>query len=130
MQAFDRIRQKCNQIVMKPHSHVPNMTQNRLPTSSIAVVANTSFHFHAADWYTRRRRSDEYDSGAAPGRSTISQGEVIHMADKTQVQVREVKQLLRELLKISGMSETSIKLGITYIQGLSDGEATQTSTKA
>lgn len=48
------------------------------------------------------------------------------MADKTQVQVREVKQLL----KISGMSETSIKLGITYIQGLSDGEATQTSTKA
>ena len=106
------------------------MTQNRLPTSSIAIAANTSFHFHAADWYTRRRRSDEYDSGATPGRSTISQGEVIHMADKTQVQVREVKQLLRELLKISGMSETSIKLGITYIQGLSDGEATQTSTKA
>lgn len=129
MQAFDRIRRKCNQIVMKPRFHVPSMTQNRLPTSSIAIVANTSFHFHAADWYTRRRRSDEYDSGATPGRSTISQGEVIHMADKTQVQVREVKQLLRELLKISGMSETSIKLGITYIQGLSDGEATQTSTK-
>lgn len=70
MQAFDRIRQKCNQIVMKPRFHVPSMTQNRLPTSSIAIVANTSFHFHAADWYTRRRRSDEYDSGATPERST------------------------------------------------------------
>lgn len=70
MQAFDRIRQKCNQIVMKPRFHVPSMTENRLPTSSIAIAANTSFHFHAADWYTRRRRSDEYDSGATPGRST------------------------------------------------------------
>ena len=81
-------------------------------------------------WQYCRRRSDEYQPGATPGRSTIPQSEVIHMADKTQVQVREVKQLLRELLKISGMSETSIKHGITYIQGLSDGEATQTSTKA
>ena len=52
------------------------------------------------------------------------------MTDKTQVQVREAKQLLQELLKIFGLSETGIKLGITYIQGLSDGEATQASTKA
>ena len=77
-----------------------------------------------------RRWSDEYQPGATPGRSAILQGEVIHMTDKTQVQVREAKQLLQELLKIFGLSETGIKLGITYIQGLSDGEAAQTSTKA
>jgi hypothetical protein len=105
------------------------MTQNRSPTSPTPFRGKPPFYL-CGSFDSCRRWGDEYQPGATPGHSAILQGEVIHMADKTQVQVREVKQLLRELLKISGMSETSIKLGITYIQGLSDGEATQTSTKA
>lgn len=76
-------------------------------------------------WQYCRRWSDEYQPGATPGRSAISQGEVIHMADKTQVQVRDAEKLLQELLKVFGLSDAGIRLGITYIQGLSDGEATR-----
>ena len=45
------------------------------------------------------------------------------MADKTQV--RDAEKLLQELLKVIGLSAAGIRLCITYIQGLSDGEATR-----
>lgn len=96
---------------MKPRFHVPSMTQNRLPTSSIAIVANTSFHFHAADWYTRRRRSDEYDSGATPERSTVQKSEVILMTA-----TRVAQQLIHAALDVVAPLER-----FSYLSGVLDG---------
>ena len=109
MQAFDRIRQKCNQIVMKPRFHVLSMTQNRLPTSSIAIVANTSFHFHAADWYTDGATSTIRVQ--LPDAPQFQKSEVILMTA-----TRVAQQLIHAALDVVAPLER-----FSYLSGVLDG---------